>query len=634
MKKGIDWRYPGGAVLVLATVAAVFAVFFLLCTPVTVDRSLTETAVERLGWRYELFRSGDVRAWEPVFGEDGFVSLPEGTDAVRITRVMTEDIPGAELAWSNAQNGVEILLDGTVLYSDFYGSTRGDSGFLRPSTEDWARIERASVDTVRRVRLTLPADYRGRELSVVTYFSPNDADLSPEYTIIGSEDSSFADTVVFAVRKNIVTVCYAFLVFLLIGMFLLDLHNRDADGKMLLLCLYFLLLFLFSAANGYMGYYSSLERLVDISLLNTIYIVPLYLYITLCMKTRWKWLLFCAVSLWAAYECVCGVADRLRDAAPTAGSVGPGGPLVLLAVVVVFCVECLRQSRKTRQNKAVLRWYGAALFLVTAVCLTVKIHAWEGLGAYLINGIWTPIRMGNFGTVVELLTDIISYMAVIVVITDVIRRTVRTFRTMDVLQERERQAMDSYNRLLAAENATEALHHEMRHHMTALSGILKDGDVRRAAQYAETVAGELEQLPRGRYSRNMLVNVVAGSYLDRAAQGIRVEHRLAVPPELNIADRDLTVFLSNMLQNALEACERMEPDAERFIKIDMQIRGKFLFISCVNSAPDEPEQKEPRPGHGYGLAAMRRVAEKYNSVLVVKREPGRFTVMSDLCFNL
>ena len=76
----------------------------------------------------------------------------------------------------------------------------------------------------------------------------------------------------------------------------------------------------------------------------------------------------------------------------------------------------------------------------------------------------------------------------------------------------------------------------------------------------------------------------------------------------------------------------MEPEQDRHIWVDMHLRGNFLSIQCVNSAPDEEEARE-RPGHGYGLAAMRAIAEKYNSALLLERAPGEFSVTSDFCLE-
>lgn len=205
-----------------------------------------------------------------------------------------------------------------------------------------------------------------------------------------------------------------------------------------------------------------------------------------------------------------------------------------------------------------------------------------------------------------------------------------------MLRERSRLTLEGYERTLRAEEATNAAKHEMRHHMTALSGLLQDGDTARAKEYIASVTDALDRLPTMRYCPNILVNAVAGSYLDQAkAMGVRVECSLKVPAELNVADEDMSVFLTNMLENALYACRRVSPERERYIRLKMALHENFLFIGCTNSAPDEQEAEEltgeerARRRHGYGLEAMRRIAEKYNSMLLTEHGNGSFTVKSN-----
>lgn len=50
-----------------------------------------------------------------------------------------------------------------------------------------------------------------------------------------------------------------------------------------------------------------------------------------------------------------------------------------------------------------------------------------------------------------------------------------------VLRERSRLTLEGYERVMRAEEETNAARHEMRHHMVALAGILQDGDLQRAA---------------------------------------------------------------------------------------------------------------------------------------------------------
>ncbi len=624
-------RYIFGVAAALAVAALVLTVFSLLSVTERGDLHLADTRDERCGWRYELL-DGGVREYEPVFSDPYSPTLPAGTEAVRITRTMTEDVPAAELEWTNYGDGVEVFLDGRLLYSDFPDLERDVDGFVHPDGAQWDRIRREQVETGRRIRMSLPADYPGRELTVVTYFPAGGVGI-PMYPFLGGGGSELAGIVVASVRSNAAMTIYALMALLMAGVFLVDGYNRGGDGRTLLLCLYFLMLFLQEAYSSEVGYYSELVSRLDLRFLSVVYMAPLYLYLVLRMKGRWKWPLCGAVAVWAVYESAKELMRLRSSPEGVAVSIGPETLAVLLAVLAALCVDGVRQRDRTGQGKKRSLVYGLITAGVAAVYVLDRVRVWGGLGSYLGLGIWQALRMGNCGPVVSLGTDIISYIAVIAVVTEAVRRTVRTRRTVDVLRERERQTMAGYERLLASEDDTRALHHEMRHHMIALSAILADGDAERARRYVDAVADDLGQVPAGRYCQNILVDMIAGSFLDQAvAEGIRVEHHLNVPRQLNIADEDLSVFLSNILQNALEACRRMRPEQERYIWVDMHLRGNFLCIQCVNSAPDGEEEQE-RPGHGYGLAAMRAVAEKYNSVLLVERTPGEFSAMSDFCLE-
>lgn len=635
MKRISGKRYILGVAAALAVAALVLVVFSLLSVTDRNDMPLGDTEERRYGWRYELLTPGGVQPWEPVYTDGFTLDLPEDTLAVRLTRTMTEDIDRAELMWICFQDGVDVALDGDLLYSDFPGLERDGDGFVHPDEAQWDRIGRIQSESGRTTRIALPPDYMGRELAVTTYY-PAGGVRMPEYPTLSGEDTGLiAFLVVSSVRYNAVMTVYALFALLMALVFLVDAYNSNADGRTLLLCLYFLMLFLKEAYGSNAGYYSVLTSRLDLRFLSAVYMVPLYLYLVLRMKGKWKWPLFGVVLVWAVCDGLWEFFLLRRTPEGDAGLVGMDTLAVLLVVTVGLCADGLRQKNLTRQEKRRLLIYGLIAAGLAAIFVLNRVWAWDGdFIGYFRDELWMGLLAGNSWPVVSLLTSIISWMTVIVVVTEAFRRTMRTRRTMDVLREREQQTMAGYERLLASEDATRALHHEMRHHMLALSAILADGDVERARRYVDTVADDLDQTPAGRYCQNILVDMIAGSFLDRAkAEGIRVEHRLNVPQELDIADEDLSVFLSNMLQNALEACRRIGPDRDRHIWVDMHLRGNFLCIQCVNSAPDEEEEPRERPGHGYGIAAMRAVAEKYNSVLLLERTPGEFSAMSDFCLE-
>ena len=81
---------------------------------------------------------------------------------------------------------------------------------------------------------------------------------------------------------------------------------------------------------------------------------------------------------------------------------------------------------------------------------------------------------------------------------------------------------------------------------------------------------------------------------------------------------EIGILLGNILDNAIEACQRAE---EKSIRLVMEMRGCNLFISLENSKNSSENggigrtSKEQKRGHGYGMLSVRNIVEKYNGVL-------------------
>ena len=69
--------------------------------------------------------------------------------------------------------------------------------------------------------------------------------------------------------------------------------------------------------------------------------------------------------------------------------------------------------------------------------------------------------------------------------------------------------------------------------------------------------------------------------------GIVVNTDMEVPPELKIADRDLTVLIGNLYDNAIDANLRVVDKDSRFINIKIMFDAGNLLLMFENAAPDE-----------------------------------------------
>ena len=202
--------------------------------------------------------------------------------------------------------------------------------------------------------------------------------------------------------------------------------------------------------------------------------------------------------------------------------------------------------------------------------------------------------------------------------------------------------LESYQK--QAENNEHILevHHEIRHHLTALSAYLEQEDYNGAWSYIHKFADDTERLPFVTYTANTLVNSILSEFSGRARNfHIETKFNIIISSNLNMEDIDLCRMLTNILENAVEGCQKVSGE-RRFIRLDIVSKDHFLFVKCENSCDENllkvsggryKSTKNSIVNHGYGLKIIREIAEKYNSILSVQTHNGIFTVTTNLCLN-
>ncbi len=640
-------QYVIGLVFIIITVFVFLNILLGLARTDKVDFYLRDTSYQSFGWEYEVLSDGDVTVETPEFGEYDAIFFPEKSiQAVSISRVMTEEIPRApeiETVHYNYQL-IEIFLDDLLLFSELPDGERNEDGFLLLDGTNLVIQKRASLKHEfypygNTMRLSLPDDYQGKTLRIITYFFGEVPNYEPVYPSLGNYESRYAPYLADLVMPIAALILYAVCIVLLIVVFVLDIPNGRKDARIFLLALYFLFLFIYTLKGPTVSVVAETDDHAVIQILGEYYILPLCLYLALLFGGWKRWLLLGGTVVWSVY-----IFLQLRTTAGNgyfaADATGMGSFLLALLFLVIFFLDFIVRGRKQIDRKRALM-YTALTVTVFALCIFSEARrAYGGDILECLEVVFSLAFNAYFIALMSLIQNTCAAMAIIILVVEFLRRSTETRTMVAVLEERGRATREEYHRMLDAESATHSLRHEMSHHLTALMGFIREKENERAEEYITSVVKELNDLPVFRYSKNTIVNVIAGSYLDRAAKaGIQIKHSLAVPEKLTIQDEDLSVFLSNMLQNALEACERMDPASERYIQVSMNVHGNYLAISCMNSMSPEAEkasdaeQQRRRLGkykHGYGLKAMSNIAEKYGSILNIEKTSSEFSVKTIL----
>ena len=131
---------------------------------------------------------------------------------------------------------------------------------------------------------------------------------------------------------------------------------------------------------------------------------------------------------------------------------------------------------------------------------------------------------------------------------------------------------------------------------------------------------------------NVMVDAILNSKLSLIkSKGIAVNAKAVVPDKLSIPDVDLCVIIGNLLDNAMEACEKQEEETERFIRVFIGVLKKQLYISVTNSVGGEVQKVGKRyvstkktDNHGFGLVRIDSIAERCGGYVNRQSEPGVF----------
>lgn len=179
--------------------------------------------------------------------------------------------------------------------------------------------------------------------------------------------------------------------------------------------------------------------------------------------------------------------------------------------------------------------------------------------------------------------------------------------------------------------------HDINNKLTAAENLLTDGKTEQASQLLQELGAHIATYRRTDYCENALINTVLNSKLGYAkSRGITEKAAMEVG-ELPLPQTDLCSLFSNILDNAIEACERLPQEAEKWISLKGYLKNGYLVVACQNTALPNSEKTAAPPVksdssrvHGWGLEILKQVTEKYDGQLTTEYKEGTFSLQAIL----
>ena len=306
-------------------------------------------------------------------------------------------------------------------------------------------------------------------------------------------------------------------------------------------------------------------------------------------------------------------------------------PLAALLLLLEGAWEAARGSQWHRRF-----WAVTGSLLALGAVGTGLWGTWPQVLAYLQFG----MSWGSYFRLLDGVDHLLLGASFLLAVSSFVQETARRDAALETTALQKRYAEENAAALLRSLEATRQARHEIRHHMEAVRALCQAGDLERVRSYAEQLCASPLNAP-ALYTRNGLVNAVLAARLDPArSEGVQIHAFVQVPERLAIDDVDLAAFLTNLLDNAVEAA-RSASGARRFLDLRMELRDGWLLLQCENGydgvlhlRPDGSlASGKGEQGHGYGLRIMGQVAEKHGGRMEVAHEDGRFRVRARLALE-
>ena len=191
-----------------------------------------------------------------------------------------------------------------------------------------------------------------------------------------------------------------------------------------------------------------------------------------------------------------------------------------------------------------------------------------------------------------------------------------------MLQMKVKAMEEQYREMLKSRKVV----HDMKNHLLALKKYDQERDWEGLHQYLNELSDDMLDDSYQIWTGNRMLDMILNQKTkDAKEKETDMQIETEVFATLPFSDREIISLFGNVLDNALEACERIQ-DKKRWIKIKIKKKNHLLYIETSNAIKEMPVQnqkefvsvKEDEILHGYGMKNIQDIVRKYDGIFRYK----------------
>lgn len=297
--------------------------------------------------------------------------------------------------------------------------------------------------------------------------------------------------------------------------------------------------------------------------------------------------------------------------------------------MLLYCVVLVIEKQFSTKHMDMLtakEWMRFAVFPVfTIFSMIAMITGWgekvEPRQIYTL----LCISLGMFGV-----NFIFFYL-----VQDILKREMQ-IRKDNLFRERVQNEMVMYRSVSENYDMQRRRAHEFKNQLFCIADLARTGKYQELNHYLKEYEEEFRRSTDMIDTNHAIVNAIINSkYEEGKKKGIVFVFQVNDLAGIRLKDEDVVIILSNLLNNAMEACEQCE--GEKLIKLKFVKEKEHLIIATANHYKHQLKQvngqyqttKEEKELHGFGISNIIAAVEKYEGSYVICTEglKFKFTIM-------
>ena len=623
-------------------ISGFFAVFIIVLFMVVIFYSITNTnqqndywpntPEQNYLWKYQVWDGKTERNIAPDFVDDDTVTFSDsqGINAIKISKEINS-VEDSQLEIAPKGLGIEIFIDHARVYTDFTCTTSHEQVYLREPIRK--NVEPYDENLI--LSFELPDDYDGKAITVV-YYLPDKADSIQmdrkqlPVVLMGTDNPSAM--IKGAVVPALVSAECGIIVVLLLVIFLYGVHDSKYEWHILFLAIYYVTLILRIFCISKLRLYTMFPHSIDIEVAQGMGMVSLFLFLTIWLFDGWYRVAALLVVLLSECAFFSSYITRIHN--HSLHSILPEYWITLI-VIMLFGVLILIQKKHSHRRVFTMELLVKNLEFAAAV-LFFSVMDSISVGSYkeYLQIMVSKMQKGDFQPLVRIITETIAVWVTFAVIHKFIVRILDSRQWMTTYKIRSEMAIEREQHVRESINQVREMKHEMRHHILMLHSLLDQKQYDMASEYVSTLEEDIQSINQIQFCRNMLINTIVSAYAVRfEKKGIEASFNLSVPDKIDIIDTDISMLLTNILENAMEAAEKTQDKAK--VQMNISAENNMMFIeerntmlarSIVGSGTTLTSTKENKIYHGYGLGVIKKIVKKYDGDIKIDIHDSEFVL--------